>query len=83
MGAFRQVESAAVLRGAREPDLALQLVRFLQSPEVQRALPAENVGVSAAKNTPLPKVFALLAQAPAESATPPAKAQSPCNKNIG
>lgn len=68
-GVFRQVEGAAVLRGAREPDLALQLVRFLQSPEVQRALPAEMWVYPAVKNTPLPKVFAL-AQAPAESDTP-------------
>lgn len=68
-GVFRQVEGAAVLSGAREPDLALQLVRFLQSPEVQRALPAEMWVYPAVKNTPLPKVFALT-QAPAESDTP-------------
>ena len=68
-GVFRQVEGAAVLSGAREPDLALQLVRFLQSPEVQRTLPAEMWVYPAVKNTPLPKVFAL-AQAPADSDTP-------------
>ena len=79
-GVFRQVEGAAVLSGAREPDLALQLVRFLQSPEVQRALPEEMWVYPAVKNTPLPKVFAF-AQAPAESDTPGQSAIAMQQKN--
>ena len=49
--------------------MALQLGRFVQSPEVQRALLAEMWVYSAVKNTPLPKLFDL-AHATAESDTP-------------
>ena len=66
---FRQVEGAAVLKGAKQPELAAKLVSWLQSGEVQQALPAEMWVYPAAKNTPLPKVFEF-AQTPKHSDSP-------------
>ena len=68
-GTFRQVEGAAVLKGAKQPELAAKLVSWLQSGEVQKALPAEMWVYPAAKNTPLPKVFEF-AQTPKHSDSP-------------
>ncbi len=68
-GVFRQVEGAAVLRGANEPELALKLVGFLQSAEVQKALPAEMWVYPAVRNTPLPEVFRF-AEAPKQHYSP-------------
>lgn len=62
-GVFRQVEGAAVLRGAKQPQLAAKLVKWLQSSEVQTALPSEMWVYPAVKGTSLPKVFEF-AQAP-------------------
>ena len=68
-GTFRQVEGTAVLKGAKQPELAAKLVSWLQSGEVQQALPAEMWVYPAAKNTPLPKVFEF-AQTPKHSDSP-------------
>lgn len=66
---FRQVEGAAVLRGAKQPALAAKLVSYLQSGEVQKALPSEMWVYPAVKGTPLPKVFDF-AQLPDRHYTP-------------
>ncbi|OHR38645.1 ABC transporter substrate-binding protein [Neisseria sp. HMSC064F04] len=68
-GVFRQVEGAAVLKGAKQPELAAKLVQWLQSGEVQKALPTEMWVYPAVKNTPLPKVFEF-AQAPKQTDSP-------------
>ena len=49
-GVFRQVEGAAVLKGAKQPELAAKLVQWLQSGEVQRAVPSEMWVYPAVKN---------------------------------
>lgn len=56
-GVFRQVEGAAVLRGAKQPVLAAKLVAYLQSASVQKAVPTEMWVYPAVKNTELPAVF--------------------------
>ena len=72
-GVFRQVEGAAVLKGAKQPELAAKLVQWLQSGEVQKALqkavPTEMWVYPAVKNTPLPDVFKH-ARAPQHSDNP-------------
>lgn len=68
-GVFRQVEGAAVLKGAKQPELAAKLVQWLQSGEVQRAVPSEMWVYPAVKNTPLPEVFRF-AQAPTHTDSP-------------
>lgn len=68
-GVFRQVEGAAVLQGAKEPELAMKLVGFLQSAEVQKALPGEMWVYPAVRNTSLPEVFKF-AQAPEQHFSP-------------
>ena len=68
-GVFRQVEGAAVLKGAKQPVLAAKLVQWLQSGEVQKALPTEMWVYPAVKNTPQPKVFEF-AQAPQHNDSP-------------
>lgn len=70
-GVFRQVEGAAVLRGAKQPVLATKLVAYLQSADVQKALPSEMWVYPAVKGTPLPKVFDF-AQVPEQHFTPSA-----------
>lgn len=70
-GVFRQVEGAAVLNGAKQPALAAKLVDYLQSADVQKALPSEMWVYPAAKDVPLPKVFDF-AQVPKEHFTPSA-----------
>lgn len=67
-GVFRQVEGAAVLKGAKQPVLAVKLVAYLQSAEVQKALPLEMWVYPAVKGTPLPKVFAFAQTPPAHDA---------------
>ena len=69
-GVFRQVEGAAVLGGAQEPELAAKLVQYLQSPAVQKAITGEMWVYPAVKNTPLPEVFKH-AQAPQHADNPP------------
>ena len=56
-GVFRQVEGAAVLRGAAEPELAAKLVQYLQHGEVQKAIPETMWVYPAVKGTPLPPSF--------------------------
>lgn len=71
-GVFRQVEGAAVLKGAKQPALAMKLVSYLQSADVQQTLPAEMWVYPAVKGTPLPKVFEF-AQTPPKYDAPSAK----------
>ncbi|HHK5578508.1 TPA: thiamine ABC transporter substrate-binding protein [Neisseria cinerea] len=68
-GVFRQVEGAAVLKGAKQPKLAAKLVQWLQSREVQQAVPSEMWVYPAVKNTRLPDVFRF-AQAPTYTDSP-------------
>ena len=68
-GVFRQVEGAAVLKGAKQPALAAKLVQYLQSAPVQKAVPTEMWVYPAVKNTPLPDVFKH-ARAPQHSDNP-------------
>ena len=68
-GVFRQVEGAAVLKGAKQPELAAKLVQWLQSADVQQALPSEMWVYPAVKGVPLPKVFEF-AQVPPQSDSP-------------
>ncbi|WWV74194.1 thiamine ABC transporter substrate-binding protein [Neisseria leonii] len=74
-GVFRQVEGAAVLKGAKEPVLAAKLVQYLQSGAVQKAIPAEMWVYPAVKNTELPAVF--------QHAGLPPKADNPNETDIG
>ncbi|STZ77134.1 thiamine ABC transporter substrate-binding protein [Bergeriella denitrificans] len=73
-GVFRQVEGAAVLAGAKQPELAAKLVQWLQSPQVQQALPTEMWVYPAVKETKLPKVF--------DFAPVPASSDSPSREDI-
>lgn len=66
-GVFRQVEGAAVLNKAKEPQLAAKLVQYLQSDEVQAAVPEEMWVYPAVRSTPLPKVFGHVAVPPQHS----------------
>ncbi|MFV2030761.1 thiamine ABC transporter substrate-binding protein [Neisseria sp. S1] len=68
-GVYRQVEGAAVLRGAAQPALAGELVAFLQDPEAQQALPAEMWVYPAIKDTRLPPAFGFV-EPPPEHSTP-------------
>ena len=68
-GVFRQVEGAAVLQGAKAPELAMKLVAYLQSAQVQKALPGEMWVYPAVRNTPLPSVFKF-AEAPKQHFSP-------------
>lgn len=70
-GVFRQIEGSAVLKGAKQPELAVKLVSFLQSKEVQQAVPSEMWVYPAVKGTPQPKVFDF-AQVPEQHFTPSA-----------
>ncbi|QEY23849.1 thiamine ABC transporter substrate-binding protein [Neisseria animalis] len=72
-GVFRQVEGAAVLNGAKQPELAAKLVQWLQSKEVQQAIPSEMWVYPAVKGTPLPEVFKF-ARIP-ESSDSPSRAE--------
>ncbi len=56
-GVFRQVEGAAVLRGAEQPELAAKLVQYLQNGDVQKAIPEAMWVYPAVKGTPLPPSF--------------------------
>ena len=69
-GVFRQIEGAAVLRGAKQPELAAKLVGYLQSGGVQKTLPSEMWVYPAVKGVPLPKVFDFT-PVPKEHTSPP------------
>ena len=56
-GHYLQVEVAAKLAGADEPDLADEFLRFLLSPPVQGAIPTTNWMYPAAPGVPLPEAF--------------------------
>lgn len=51
-GVYLQVEGAAVLKNSKQPALAAKLVQYLQSPEVQQAVPTSMWMYPAVKNTP-------------------------------
>ncbi|MFD1244196.1 thiamine ABC transporter substrate-binding protein [Paralysiella testudinis] len=70
-GVFRQVEGAAVLNKAKQPQLAAKLVQYLQSDAVQKAVPEQMWVYPAVSGTPLPKVFEF-AQVPGQYAQPSA-----------
>jgi len=53
----RQIELAAVLRGARHPDMARRLVEFMLSRTWQEELPLTNFVRPVVPSTPLPQVF--------------------------
>ncbi|WP_296138162.1 thiamine ABC transporter substrate binding subunit [uncultured Tessaracoccus sp.] len=66
---FRQVEYAAVLKGAKNPDGAKQFVDFLLSDDVQASIPENMYMYPAIEKTPLPaewKQFAPLSGKPIE-----------------
>jgi len=64
---FRQVEYAGVLQGADNPDGAKELVDFLLSPAVQKALPTSMYVYPVAKGTALPKQWATFAVQPTKT----------------
>jgi thiamine transport system substrate-binding protein len=61
---FRQVEYAGVLAGAANPDGAKELVEFLLSPAVQKALPDSMYVFPVREGTPLPAAWARFAVQP-------------------
>jgi thiamine transport system substrate-binding protein len=54
---FRQVEFVGVLRGAKHPELAKQLVDFMISDRFQRDVPLQMYVYPVRRSTPLPAVF--------------------------
>lgn len=56
-GVYRQIEGAAVLKGAKVPQLAEKLVQYLHSPDVQAAVPTAMWVYPAVSGTPLPAVM--------------------------
>jgi len=66
---FQQVEYAGVLAGAANPDGARALLAFLQSAEVQRALPESMYVFPVRDGTELPPQWARFAQQPTDPAT--------------
>jgi thiamine transport system substrate-binding protein len=61
---FRQVELAGVLRGARNPDGAQELIDFLLSPTFQRDVPGSMFVFPVRKGVPLPPEFERYAVVP-------------------
>jgi thiamine transport system substrate-binding protein len=61
---FRQVEYAGVLTGAANPTGAKAFVRFMLSPEVQKALPDAMYVFPVRQGTPLPAAWARFAVQP-------------------
>lgn len=66
---FRQVEYAGVLEGADNPEGARALLEFLQSPQVQAALPGSMYVFPVRTGTPLPQAWARYAVQPVDPAT--------------
>lgn len=56
-GVYRQVEGVAVLSKAKQPELAAKLAQYLQSAEVQQAVPTSMWVYPAVRNTRLPDVM--------------------------
>lgn len=52
-GVYRQIEGTAVLANAKQPELAGKLAQYLQSSEVQHAIPTSMWVYPAVRNTPL------------------------------
>ncbi len=61
---FRQVELAGVLRGARHPEAARQLINFMLSEKFQADIPLQMFVFPARAGTPLPSVFTKFATVP-------------------
>ncbi|MDO4696894.1 MAG: thiamine ABC transporter substrate-binding protein [Neisseria sp.] len=68
-GVFRQIEGAAVLKGAKQPVLAAKLAAYLRTPAVQKAVPSEMWVYPAVNGTPLPDAFRFV-QPPAATYNP-------------
>lgn len=56
-GNYRQIEGAAVLHNAKQPDLAAKLVQYLQNPAVQKDIPTSMWVYPAVKGVMLPEAM--------------------------
>jgi len=70
-GCFRQIEFAAVLAGAKHPELARAFVDFLLSPDLQADIPLQDFVFPAVPTTTLPPVFSEFAAQAAQPLTLP------------
>jgi thiamine transport system substrate-binding protein len=68
-GAFRQVEFAGVLRGARQPELAKRFIDFMLAPTFQGDIPLQMFVYPVNPQVELPELFAQYAPPPAEPVT--------------
>lgn len=66
---FRQVEFAGVLKGAKHPDAAKQLLDFMLTERFQADVPLQMFVFPARTGTPLPPVFVKFAAVPAHPFT--------------
>lgn len=73
-GNYRQMEGVAVLKGAKEPELAGKLAQYLQSPKVQWSVPTSMWVYPAVKDARLPDVL--------KHASAPAVHYAPNDKRI-
>ncbi|MBK8049085.1 MAG: thiamine ABC transporter substrate-binding protein [Anaerolineales bacterium] len=64
--AFRQVEFAGVLKGARQPELARKLIDFMLGREFQEDIPLQMFVFPVNQEAQLPELFTAYAQAPAD-----------------
>jgi len=65
---FRQIEYAGVLANATNPEGARQFIDFMLSPTFQADLPLNMFVFPVREDTPLPEIFAELAEIPAQPA---------------
>lgn len=65
-GAFRQVEFAGVLRGAKQPELAKRFIDFMLSTRFQEDIPLQMFVYPVNPEAKLPEVFTKFAPPPAE-----------------
>jgi thiamine transport system substrate-binding protein len=68
-GAFRQVEYAGVLRGAKQPELARRFIDFLLSTRFQEDIPLQMFVYPVNPEAKLPEVFTNFATPPADPVT--------------
>lgn len=68
-GSFRQVEFVGILRGTRNEEAARRFVDFMLQPEFQADIPLHMFVYPANPAAPLPEVFQLFAEVPAQPAT--------------
>lgn len=67
-GAFRQVEFAGILKGAREPALARAFIDFMLAQRFQSDIPLNMFMYPAVSSAAVPDVFTKFAQAPTQPA---------------